>query len=132
MRYIGLDVHREFTQLAVLEDGPLRKRRQDQVTPQALRAWADRKPLVSVSGRCDASREERPEQVRERAAVAMAASSNGVSNFHGVARIPMPALGRRPGSSLAPEIRPERDESCVDEPVAREVDDPGQPSRSAA
>ena len=40
MRYIGMDVHREFAQLAVVEDGLLRDAGRIGVTPEALRAWA--------------------------------------------------------------------------------------------
>ena len=40
MRYIGMDVHREFAQLAVVEDGLLRDEGRIGVTPEALRAWA--------------------------------------------------------------------------------------------
>ena len=42
VRYIGMDVHREFAQLAVLEDGRLRDEGKIGVTPEALRAWAER------------------------------------------------------------------------------------------
>lgn len=41
VRYIGMDVHREFAQLAVLENGLLRDDGKIGVTPEALRAWAD-------------------------------------------------------------------------------------------
>ena len=41
VRYIGMDVHREFAQLAVLEDGLVRDDGKIGVTPEALRAWAD-------------------------------------------------------------------------------------------
>src|SRR5215813_5888478 len=41
VRYIGMDVHREFAQLAVLEDGVVRDEGRIGVTPEALRAWAD-------------------------------------------------------------------------------------------
>lgn len=41
VRYIGMDVHREFAQLAVLEDGLVRDEGRIGVTPEALRAWAD-------------------------------------------------------------------------------------------
>src|SRR5438034_11537555 len=41
VRYIGMDVHREFAQLAVLKDGRLRDEGKIGVTPEALRAWAD-------------------------------------------------------------------------------------------
>lgn len=40
MRYIGMDVHREFAQLAVVENGLLRDEGRIGVTPEALRAWA--------------------------------------------------------------------------------------------
>lgn len=42
VRYIGMDVDREFAQLAVLENGLVRR---DEgkigVTPEALRQWAE-------------------------------------------------------------------------------------------
>jgi hypothetical protein len=41
VRHIGMDVHREFAQLAVLEDGLIRDEGKIGVTPEALRAWAD-------------------------------------------------------------------------------------------
>jgi transposase len=41
VRYIGMDVHREFAQLAVLEDGLVRDEGRIGVTPEALRARAD-------------------------------------------------------------------------------------------
>jgi len=41
VRYIGMDVHREFAQLAVLEDRRLRDEGKIGVTPEALRAWAE-------------------------------------------------------------------------------------------
>lgn len=40
MRYIGMDVHREFAQLAVVEDGLVRDEGRIGVTPEALRDWA--------------------------------------------------------------------------------------------
>jgi hypothetical protein len=40
VRYIGMGVHREFAQLAVLENGVVRDEGGIGVTPQALRAWA--------------------------------------------------------------------------------------------
>lgn len=40
MRYIGMDVHREFAQLAVLEGGVVRDEGRIGVTPEALREWA--------------------------------------------------------------------------------------------
>jgi transposase len=40
VRYIGMDVHREFAQLAVVEDGLVRDEGRIGVTPEALRAWA--------------------------------------------------------------------------------------------
>ena len=41
VRYIGMDVHREFAQLAVVEDGLVRDAGRIGVTPEALRAWAE-------------------------------------------------------------------------------------------
>ena len=41
VRYIGMDVHREFAQPAVLEDGVVRDGGRIGVTPEALRRWAD-------------------------------------------------------------------------------------------
>ena len=41
VRYVGMDVHREFAQLAVVEDGLVRDEGRIGVTPEALRAWAD-------------------------------------------------------------------------------------------
>ena len=40
VRYIGMDVHREFAQLAVVEDGLVRDEDRIAVTPEALRRWA--------------------------------------------------------------------------------------------
>jgi transposase len=40
-RRIGLDVHREFMQIAVWEDGVVRQAGQVATTPEALRAFAD-------------------------------------------------------------------------------------------
>ncbi len=39
-RYVGMDVHRELAQLAVLEDSLLRDEGRIGVTAEALRAWA--------------------------------------------------------------------------------------------
>jgi hypothetical protein len=56
VRYIGMDVHREFAQLAVVEDGLLRDEGRIAVTPEALRRWAvylrldDEVALVPLSG----------------------------------------------------------------------------------
>ena len=41
VRFIGMDVHREFAQLAVVEDGLVRDEGRIGVTPEALRRWAD-------------------------------------------------------------------------------------------
>ena len=41
VRYIGMDVHREFAQLAVVEDGLVRDEGRIGVTPEALRPWAE-------------------------------------------------------------------------------------------
>src|SRR6478735_11076255 len=40
-RCVGMDVHREFAQIAVLEDGVVRDEGRIGVTPEALRAWAE-------------------------------------------------------------------------------------------
>jgi hypothetical protein len=40
VRYIGMDVHREFAQLAVVEDGLVRDEGRIGVTSEALRQWA--------------------------------------------------------------------------------------------
>lgn len=40
MRSIGMDVHRSFAQIAVLEDGLLRDEGRIGVRPEDLRAWA--------------------------------------------------------------------------------------------
>jgi transposase len=40
VRYIGMDVHREFAQLAVVEDDLVRDEGRIAVTPGALREWA--------------------------------------------------------------------------------------------
>ncbi len=40
VRYIGMDVHREFARLAVVEDGLVRDEGRIGVTPEALREWA--------------------------------------------------------------------------------------------
>jgi hypothetical protein len=40
VRYIGMDVHREFAQVAVVEDGLVRDEGRIAVTPEALREWA--------------------------------------------------------------------------------------------
>jgi len=59
VRYIGMDVHREFAQLAVLEDGVLRDEGRIGVTPEALRAWAatlrgDDQVALEATGNSDA------------------------------------------------------------------------------
>jgi transposase len=41
VRYIGMDVHREFAQLAVVEDGLVRDEGRIGVMPEALRRWAE-------------------------------------------------------------------------------------------
>ena len=40
MRYIGMDAHREFAQVAVVEDGLVRDEGRIGVTPEALTQWA--------------------------------------------------------------------------------------------
>src|SRR4051812_43033058 len=59
VRYIGMDVHREFAQLAVVEDGLLRDEGRIGVTPEALRAWAgglraDDEVALEATGNSDA------------------------------------------------------------------------------
>lgn len=59
VRYIGMDVHREFAQLAVLEDGLVRDEGRIGVTPEALRAWAgglraDDQVALEATGNSDA------------------------------------------------------------------------------
>ena len=40
VRYIGMDVHRSFAQIAVVEDGVCRDEGRIGVRPEDLRAWA--------------------------------------------------------------------------------------------
>ena len=59
VRYVGMDVHREFAQLAVLEDGLVRDEGRIGVTPEALRRWAkDLRPddvvALEATGNSDA------------------------------------------------------------------------------
>jgi transposase len=59
VRYIGMDVHREFAQLAVVEDGLLRDEGRIGVTPEALRRWAatlrgDDQVALEATGNSDA------------------------------------------------------------------------------
>ena len=59
VRYIGMDVHREFAQLAVVEDGLVRDVGRIGVTPEALRAWArglrgDDQVALEATGNSDA------------------------------------------------------------------------------
>ena len=59
VRYIGMDVHREFAQLAVLEDGLVRDEGKIGVTPEALRQWAvglrgDDQVALEATGNSDA------------------------------------------------------------------------------
>jgi transposase len=50
--YIRMNVHREFAQLAVVEDGLVRDEGRIAVTPEALRAWAaDLRPDDQVAWR---------------------------------------------------------------------------------
>jgi transposase len=58
-RCIGMDVHREFAQLAVLEDGVVRDEGRIGVTPEALRQWAaglraDDQVALEATGNSDA------------------------------------------------------------------------------
>jgi transposase len=59
VRYIGMDVHREFAQLAVVEDGLVRDEGRIGVTPQTLRQWAtslrgDDQVALEATGNSDA------------------------------------------------------------------------------
>ena len=59
VRYIGMDVHREFAQLAGVEDGLVRDEGRIGVTPEALRAWAadlrpDDQVALEATGNSDA------------------------------------------------------------------------------
>jgi transposase len=59
VRYIGMDVHREFAQLAVVEDGLVRDEGRLGVTPKALREWAaalrgDDQVALEATGNSDA------------------------------------------------------------------------------
>src|SRR5204862_3231465 len=59
VRFIGMDVHREFAQLAVVEDGLVRDDGRIGVTPEALRAWAaglraDDQVALEATGNSDA------------------------------------------------------------------------------
>jgi transposase len=59
VRYIGMDVHREFAQLAVVEDGLVRDEGRIAVTPEGLRGWAaglrrDDQVALEATGNSDA------------------------------------------------------------------------------
>jgi transposase len=59
VRYIGMDVHREFAQLAMVEDGLVRDEGRIAVTPEALRLWAgdlrvDDQVALEATGNSDA------------------------------------------------------------------------------
>ncbi|MEQ4305535.1 IS110 family transposase [Plantactinospora sp. B6F1] len=59
VRYIGMDVHREFAQLAVVEDGLVRDEGRIGVTSEALRQWAaglraDDQVALEATGNSDA------------------------------------------------------------------------------
>ena len=59
VRYIGMDVHREFAQVAVVEDGLVRDEGRIAVTPEALREWAvelriDDQVALEATGNSDA------------------------------------------------------------------------------
>jgi hypothetical protein len=59
VRYIGMDVRREFAQLAVVEDGLLRDEGRIAVTPEALRRWVaelrpDDEVALEATGNSDA------------------------------------------------------------------------------
>jgi len=59
VRYVGMDVHREFAQLAVVEDGIVRDEGRIAVSPEALRQWAgglraDDEVALEATGNSDA------------------------------------------------------------------------------
>ena len=59
VRYIGMDVHREFAQVAAVEDGLVRDEGRIGVTPEALREWAaalraDDQVALEATGNSDA------------------------------------------------------------------------------
>jgi hypothetical protein len=59
VRFIGMDVHREFAQLAVIEDGVVATRAESECTPEALRDWAaglnvDDQVALEATGNSDA------------------------------------------------------------------------------
>ena len=59
VRYVGMDVHREFAQLAVVEDGIVRNEGRIAVSPEALRQWAgglraDDEVALEATGNSDA------------------------------------------------------------------------------
>jgi transposase len=59
VRYVGMDIHREFAQLAVVEDGLVRDEGRIGVTPEALRTWAaglrdDDQVVLEATGNSDA------------------------------------------------------------------------------
>lgn len=59
VRYVGMDVHRQFAQLAVVEDGLVRDEGRIGVTPEALRTWAaglraDDEVTLEATGNSDA------------------------------------------------------------------------------
>ena len=59
VRYIGMEVHREFAQLAMVEDGLVRDEGRIGVTPEALREWAatlhgDDQVALEATGNSDA------------------------------------------------------------------------------
>src|SRR3982751_1210811 len=58
-RFIGMDVHREFAQLAVVEDGVVRDAGRIGVTPEALHRWTlelrrDDEVVLEATGNSDA------------------------------------------------------------------------------
>ena len=67
-RCIGMDVHREFVELAVVEGGVVRDEGRIGVTPQELRAWIDTlgpddEVALEATGNSDAIRGVDPPRV---------------------------------------------------------------------
>lgn len=105
VRYIGMDVHREFAQLAVLEDGLVRDEGKFGVTPEALRRWAEglrsddevaleaTGPPVAGQPRSAHSRDQRPGAAQTVRAVTTADTT--LAGLYGAGPVvAAPSLGR--------------------------------------